>query len=251
MNNPKKNAIKGREDISRFVVHLTRNDKNDFTDGGTEEENFGAIIEDRRIGAYQPHCIHSDKIPAKLRYRYSVTCFTEVPLTQLHLLTKYIPGRKVSLKPYGLVFSREFIIEKGAQPAIYINSYNNNNWLREAADVLCDIASSKGFEEGKVWRFLPFLNAIHERYDFTWEREWRVCGDVQFTPSDVVAVILPVENCEEWRAKFALRGIPVLSPGLSYEEIIGELSKQQRKTRSIWVERKSRARRSKGKEKNV
>jgi len=89
---------------------------------------------------------------------------------------------------------------------------------------------------------------MHERYDFTWEREWRVRGDVQFKPEDVVAVILPETGCEEWRDKFALRGIAVLSPGLSYEEIIGELSQQQRKTRSIWVERKRRARRSKGKE---
>jgi len=251
MNDQKKNALKGREDISRFVVHLTRDDKDDFTDGGTAEDNFRAIIEDRRIGAYQPHCIHSKEIPDKLRPQYSVACFTEVPLTQLHLLTRRIPGRKICLEPYGFIFLREFIIEKGAQPAIYINSYNNNPWLREAADVLCDIARSKEFKAGKLWRFLPFLNAMHERYDFTWEREWRVRGDVEFKPEDVVAVILPETDSEEWRNTFALRGIAVLSPGLSYEEIIGELSQQQRKTRSIWVERKRRVRRSKGKEVNV
>ena len=251
MSNPKQNAIKGREDISRFVVHLTRDDTNDFSNGGSAEENFRAIIVDRRIGAYQPHCIHSNEIPRKLRKQYCVACFTEVPLTQLHLLTRHIPGRKISLEPYGFVFSREFIIRKGAQPAIYINSYNDNHWLRDAADVLCEIARSKGFKNGKVWRFLPYLNAMHERYDFTWEREWRVCGDVQFTPSDIVAIILPNDNCEDWRQKFALRGIPVITPGLSYEEIVGELSRQQRKTRSIWVERKRRVRRSKGNEVGV
>jgi len=251
MTDPRKNAIKGREDISRFVIHLTRDDRGDFSDGGSAEENFRAIIEDRRIGAYQPHCIHSKEIPKNLRPCYSVACFTEVPLTQLHLLTRRIPGRKICLEPYGLVFSREFIINKGAQPAIYINSYNNNIWLREAADVLCDIARSKEFKNGKLWRFLPFLNAMHERYDFTWEREWRVRGDVQFKPEDVVAVVLPEKDSVEWREKFALRGVPVLTPGLSYEDIIGELSQQQRKTRSIWVERKRRVRRSKGKEVNV
>jgi hypothetical protein len=251
MSNAKSNAIKGRDDISRFVVHLTRDDTFDFTDGGTAEDNFSAIIEDRRIGAYQPHCIHSNKIPVNLRKRYSVACFTEVPLTQIHLLTRKIPERKVSLKPYGFVFSREFIISKGAQPAIYINSYSGNLWLREAADSLCEIARKNGFRKGKVWRFLPFLNAMHERYDFTWEREWRVLGDVEFTPSDVVAVILPNGGCKNWREQFALRGIPVLSPGLSYEEIIGELSLQQRKMKSIWVEKKRRARRSKGKERNL
>ncbi len=251
MSNAKSNAIKGREDISRFVVHLTRDDTSDFTDGGTAEDNFSAIIEDRRIGAYQPHCIHSNEIPKDLRKRYSVTCFTEVPLTQLGLLTRKIPGRKVFLEPYGFVFSREFIITKGAQPAIYINSYSGNLWLRDAANSICKIARKKGFRKGKVWRFLPFLNAMHERYDFTWEREWRVRGDVEFKPSDVVAVILPGGGCKKWRENFALKGIPVLSPGLSYEEIVGELSLQQRKTKRIWVERKRRARRSKGKERNV
>ncbi len=149
------------------------------------------------------------------------------------------------MEPYGIVFTREFIISKGAQPAIYINSYNNNNWLRESADVIYEIAHKNNFRKGKMWRFLPYLNAMHERYDFTWEREWRVLGDVQFTPSDVVAIILPRQGSDAWRNKFASRGIPVLSPGLSYEEIISELSRQQRKTRSIWVERKKRARRKK------
>ncbi len=67
MSKAKDKAIVGREDISRFVVHLTRNDTNDFSDGGTAAENFQAIIEDRRICAYQPHCIYSDKIPEKLK----------------------------------------------------------------------------------------------------------------------------------------------------------------------------------------
>lgn len=238
MNDPKYNALKGREDISRFVVHLTRDDTDDFKNGGTAEENFQDILNEQKIIAYQPHCIYTDKIPKKLHDHYSVTCFTEVPLTQLHLLTQRIPGRKVLLEPYGFVFSKEYIIRKGAQPAIYINSYNNNYWLREAANELYNIAESKGFNNCKISRFLPFLNAMHERYDFTWEREWRVCGDVDFLPEDIIAIILPENHCEDFREMFAIRGIPVITPGLYYEEIIGEFSKQQQKTREIWVNRK-------------
>lgn len=248
MSSAKNNAIKGRDDISRFVVHLTRDDTSDFNNGGTAEGNFRDIIEERRIRAYQPHCLHADKIPEKLQKRYYVSCFTEVPLTQIHLLTREILGRKILLEPYGFVFSREFIIRKGAQPAIYINSYDGNSWLREAVDTLCEIARKKEFKNGKVWRILPFLNAMHERYDFTWEREWRVRGDVKFQPSDVVAVILPDSGCKALREKFALKGIPVISPGLSYEEIVGELSQQQRKTKNIWVKQKRKALKSKGKE---
>jgi hypothetical protein len=166
------------------------------------------------------------------------------------LLTRHIPGRKVRLSSYGLIFHREFILEKGAQPAIYINSYNGNSSLGEAVDVLCEIARSKKFKNGKVWRFLPYLNAMHERYDFTWEREWRVCGDVEYRPSDVMAVILPKGGKTEWRQRFAKSGVPVISPGLSYEEIVGELSLQQRATKE-WVEKKKRQKKSKGDESGV
>jgi hypothetical protein len=165
-----------------------------------------------------------------------------VPLTQLHLLTKYIPGRKTKMEPYGLVFTREFIIENKAQPALYINSYHGNHWLKDAADKLCDIAEKNDYSKGLIWRFLPFLNAMHERYDFTWEREWRIRGRLSFTPKDVVCIILPLEGEDSWKERFASNGVPVISPGLSYEEIISELSRQQRRTRRIWVEKKKQNR---------
>jgi hypothetical protein len=85
-------------------------------------------------------------------------------------------------------------------------------------------------------RLLPFLNAMHERYDFTWEREWRVQGPVDFTPKDLVAAILPRQGAEKWRDYFARRAVPVISPGLSYEEIVAEMALQQRVTRT-WAKK--------------
>ena len=37
------NVTEGREDYSRFVVHLTRTDKADFTNGSTARDNFVSI----------------------------------------------------------------------------------------------------------------------------------------------------------------------------------------------------------------
>ncbi|WPD23024.1 MAG: abortive infection system antitoxin AbiGi family protein [Candidatus Electrothrix scaldis] len=247
MNKAKEKAIEDRKDISRFVVHLTRDDRKDFDDGRTALENFEGIIENRKVLALKPHCIHANKIPDKLRASYSVCCLSEIPLTELHLLTKYIPGRKIRLSDYGIVFSREFIISKGAQPAIYINSYGENNLLREAADTIYNIAEKGNFRQGKLRRILPYLNAMHERYDFTWEREWRIKGDLVFTPKDIVCVILP-EQENKWRKKFTLRGIPIISPGWSYEKIIAEFSNQARSARRYWVSKKIRPRRKKGNE---
>ena len=104
MSTPKQKALMGRDDISRFVVHLTRNDTKDFEDGGSADDNFRAIIEDRRIGAYQPHCIHSNKIPKKLWKHYSVSCFTEVSLTQFYLLLSTFPVVKYNLGHMELFF---------------------------------------------------------------------------------------------------------------------------------------------------
>ena len=140
MTHPKTRAIEGRTDLSRFVVHLTRDDTQDFAYGATATENFSSIVKERKIRAIQPHCLHGSKIPDAHHDQFAVCCFTEVPLSELHLLTRDIPGRKIQLSEYGFVFSREFIVSRGAQPAIYVNSYYGNAWLREAADQIYQIS---------------------------------------------------------------------------------------------------------------
>lgn len=155
------------------------------------------------------------------------------------------------MSEYGVVFTREFIISKGAQPAIYINSYRGNKWMKEAADRIFDIAERNKFKTGKLWRILPYLNAMHERYDFTWEREWRIRRDLEFTPKDIACIILPERGEEEWKEKFSLRGVPIISSGWSYEKIITELSGQARTARRLWVSKKKKGRRAKGRERTV
>jgi hypothetical protein len=168
--------------------------------------------------------------------KLNVACFTEVPLNQIHLLVGEIPGRQIALEPYGLVFTKDFIAESGGQPAIYINSYNENLWLRESVDELFEASHRNGRFVGKIWRLLPFLNAMHEKYDFSWEREWRVVQDFKFKLSDLVCVILPHEGEENLKEKFARSGIAVISPGWTYEQIVTELARQQRTTRQFVVE---------------
>ena len=245
MTKARANAVEGRNDLSRFVIHLTRDDREDFEGGASAADNFSAIVSDRTIHAYRPHCLHEKRIPKKYKQELSVCCFTEAPLSELHLLTRRIPGRHIQLSEYGLVFSREFLVSNKAQPALYINSYGGNSWLREAADKVCDIAEDHDFRRGKLWRLLPYLNAMHERYDFTWEREWRVLGDLKFAPKDIVCIILPENNEEEWKRKFLRRGVPVISPGWSTERIVSEFSGQARRARRMWVARKSPRRRVK------
>lgn len=229
MTKARDRAVEGRSDLSRFVVHLTRNDtKDDPEYGQTAKENFKGIARDRKILALRPHCLHRKKIPKEHWPQFSVCCFTEVPLTELHLLTRQIEQRQNQYSDYGFVFTREFLISKGGQPAVYVSSYGDNKRMRKAADSIFDIAQKEGLSQGKLRHLLPFLNAMHGKYDFAWEREWRVVGDLEFKPKDVVCVILPEKGAEKLTQAFLKYGVPVISPGWTAERVVAEFSRQAR-----------------------
>lgn len=238
MTKTRDRAVEGRNDLSRFVVHLTRDDqKDDPVHGRTAEENFEGIMNRLMIYALRPHCLHKTQIPDKHREKFAVCCFTEVPLQELHLLTRSIKGRRNQYSDYGVVFSREFLMLKGAQPAIYLNSYGKNSDLSEAADRIFELAKAEGFR-GKLSRLIPYMNHMNEGYDFAWEREWRIVGDLKFELEDIVCLILPEQGEMALKREFLESGVPVISPGWTTERIIDEFSKQARRARRIWRAKK-------------
>ena len=229
-------ALSGREDVSRFMVHLTRDDRDDYSDGGSAKSNLLSILREKRIRAIAPHCTFNKplrKLPDTIAKRFNTVCLTETPLNQVHLLVRDIPGRRIKLAPYGICFRKEFIVDVGGQPAIYLNEYNGNTWLRECVDELYATSVTKKAVIRPLWRILPFVNSMHEGYDFSWEREWRVRGDLRFSSRDIVCVILPSNREEPLKERMATAGIATISPGWTYEQIVAELATQQRATRSI------------------
>jgi hypothetical protein len=241
----KTNVTDKREDISRFVIHLTR-DHGDKALAEILEENtyrsarsnLISILKGRKVEARNAHCLHGKKlngVPQDIQNQFKVVCFTEIPLHQIHQVIGHIEGRDIEFQPYGLVFRKRFLIEKGAQPAIYINSYQGNMFHRVGADALFARASADNFNDFS-WRLLPLLNAMHEKYDFTWEREWRVCGDFAFDVSDIVCLILPAEGDEDLKRVAAGAGVAAISPGWTYEQIVAEMARQQRATREKFEE---------------
>jgi hypothetical protein len=240
MSNVKaQNAACSRGDLSRFVIHLTRDDRDTFDEGAKARSNFLSILTGKVIHPYQPHCLFNKKLsalPANIVKSFRVSCFTEIPLDQIHLVTGLIEDRQVKLEPYGFVFRREFIIRNGGQPAIYINSYDGNMWLRESMDNMFDTAVERADPSDPQWRLFPYANAMHERCDFSWEREWRCRRALKFKLSDIVCLILPEEGEEEIKNESSRAGIAVVSPGWTYEQIILELSRQQRAMRKLQIE---------------
>ena len=112
--------------------------------------------------------------------------------------------------------------------------------MKQAADAVYELAAADRFRNRTLLPLLACLNHINERYDFTWEREWRVLGDLAFAPRDVVCVILPEKGADLQKEKFLKRGVPVISPGWPAERIVAEFSDQARSARRLWVAAKSR-----------
>ncbi len=225
-----------RGDISRFMVHLTRNDTGEWDGAGAcAAKNFGEIFRSLEIRALKAHCLHGPKVrllSEKYRSKFEVACFTETPLDQIKHLVKPIAGRATQLEPFGFVFRSEFIKSLGGQQVTYVNSYEANSFVREGYDAIYQSAVNNNFR-GKGWRILPHVSALNERCDFAWEREWRVVGSVKFAISDLVCVILPEDFHGPIRFGLAQRGIAVVSPEWSYEKMVESLSDQQRRTRRL------------------
>jgi hypothetical protein len=222
-----------RTDYSPFLVHLTRNDSDE--NGDTALKNFNSILRDGAIYAYNAHCLHNkrlNELTKQQRNYFKVCCFTETPLDQIHHLTQEIPGRSHKLEPFGFVFRKEYVLSRGAQPAIYVNSYGGANHHRKAFDKAFDIAKKSGYK-GDTWKMLPHVNAFHGGYDFAWEREWRLTGDLDFELDDLVCVILPESGYAPLRYTLAKKGIAAISPGWNYAKVVAELSHQQRRTKRI------------------
>lgn len=117
------------------------------------------------------------------RANSKAVCFTESTLAGLKA------HRDVFNAKYGLAFDRDLLFSRGANPclnvreAILKESFTRNDEMYPRS----------------VFNFIPhqlhpFVNVIHESFDATHEREWRVPGDLLFTNSEILFVFCPVAD---------------------------------------------------------
>lgn len=221
--------IERRADMSKLNVHLTRDNTNTHgEDGAPARDNFLSILQDCEIRARQAHSLYAAKVPLLYRKSFHVSCFTETPLTQINRLARHINGRRIQLEPWGFAFNREFMIENGAHPVTYVNSYPANDPVREAYDEIFESAVNLKFRKDR-WKVLPFISAIQPGYDFGWEREVRIRGPLKFEHSDIVCAIVPENVGVDIRQKLAKLAIPMYTPGWSLERFVIESRSQQQR----------------------
>jgi len=230
-----------RDDLSRFLVHLTR----DYS-GDSAEKNLISMLRAERIEARNPYCLFQPKFKHLhfsdvLKKKFNSVCFTEVPFSQLRHLAAEIQGRQIKLKPYGLVFVKEDLLKKGASPALYINAKGTS--LKDhliaqfdqhfsTRDQYQKLKKDFGAKADSIIHYYSLINVISDTHDFSWEREWRHPGDLEFELIQLSAILVKdpdafVERCEKEFSGAALKRIlrvPIISPHWNVEQIIEILS---------------------------
>lgn len=212
-----------RTDLSPYLVHLTR------ADTGHEDarENLLQILTDGVIEARTAYGIGIAHIQRQDDYgedfveeateSQRVVCFTETPLDELssHLQPSRW-GSDFDFRPYGLAFSRQYMMEQGANPVWYLNCESGPGisfkWLAKSVWQLVRKAATNDSEEPDAERFnssqiahlTPFMEMMGQwgrsRRDFSYEREWRYQGDFRFGYlEEPAAVIVPTGQSESFR----------------------------------------------------
>jgi hypothetical protein len=230
-----------RDDISRFLVHLTRN-----YGGASAEDNLFAILRRKRIEARNAHCLFGHKFDhygfsALLKKKFNTVCFTEAPFPQIRFLVSEIPGRNIRLQPFGLVFKKSSLLDRGVSPAIYLNAKGTQ--LREyllrqfgshfkTRSLYRNLVRDFHDDADSIINYYSLINIISDDYDFSWEREWRFPGHLEFDYDELYAIIARnpkqfEQRCGETLPDSVVRyvsRIPVVYPEWNYERVIEEFS---------------------------
>jgi hypothetical protein len=161
-----------------------------------------------------------------------ITCFADIPINDLSLhMEKY--------SNFGLAFTKDFLVEKGANPVYYIatngiirgangRTANQNKTRedyfktnikryfslmnqmkdiikkdeRENIHTLDELQLLDTFLMKHVYAYLkPFdvSKTDADKENYYLEREWRIVGDVQFTLDDVTRILIPEKYGKELR----------------------------------------------------
>lgn len=205
-----------RSDISPFLAHLTR-DREEIT----AKEALHSILEQQSlvvgseaISAAQYVLSRSERSNVssdKIRELFGAVSFTETPISQIHCLLE-IENRQVHLSPYGLVFLKSRLRNRGVSPVIYLNNVEGraNSQVRSLIKGLINESNSAAEEILPLISFFgelltsPNRSSSNRTMDFSWEREWRYPaskGPFEFEEEDIFIGICPHEEIDEFESE--------------------------------------------------
>lgn len=152
-----------RRDHGQWLFHWTR-----AHDGQTAYEVLSDILSERTLRASSTY----------IRGGFLCVCFTETPVFET---TAYFApsagGGQPRYEPYGIAVRKEWLFARGGRPVIYQSNDDFDLLPPQLAWRHCR------YEPGTI--------------DFTWEREWRICGDLPLDPSETIVVAPTYEEAAE------------------------------------------------------
>jgi len=147
-------------------------------------------------------------------------CFSEIPPIYLQKLVQQRYN-------HGIAFKKDLLLKKSAQRVWYIEKDSQTHCsLRKLSNYL------NGSEKEEFYNLAPFIDIPGEYgnsiYRFEWEREWRIIGNLSFTPDDVEFLILPGDVHESARDFFYEAELEQLGPNYNcpyYDPLIDVYTK--------------------------
>ena len=182
--------INKNTDFSDFLIHLA---------GETDSLNsIMGILSSGVIRAVSAFGYQRDWHSA------NASCFSEIPPKHLK---KLVDRRSI----HGIAFKKEFMIKSGAQRVWYIDKDTD----LEQQIINLSIERNDGVSES-LKSIFPFIDIVgfhgSSRYEFSWEREWRILGDLFFQPEDVAFLIIPKSHHESAKEFFYDARVESLGP---------------------------------------
>lgn len=167
-----------RYDVSDKLVHLTKGTGDDPSKHREEAiQTLRKILNEKRL-------IGGNGF---IKGKHKCVCFSEAPISSLsHIIAQRdgTDGKPYKYQPYGLIFEKAWLFQKGGRPVIY-GPDDEYELLPE------------------VMRYRHVRFTLGERnIDFTWEREWRIQTDQLDITSNDVTIVVPDRHAKDTFAQF-------------------------------------------------
>lgn len=151
---------------------------------------------------------------------FTMACFCDIPVADLGL-------HRAKYSDFGLAFKRQFLVQRGAKPVLYVPEDGQIRWgpsmkpvgptfkmmKRYVVDFLNDLRKRpdlrlndlEGVQTFVVLHLLGYIKEFNSSLsddadeNYYMEREWRVVGGVQFTLEDISRIIVPKDYAKRFR----------------------------------------------------
>jgi hypothetical protein len=213
-----------RGDLSTWLVHLTKGNFFPMQNGGrprwfSPKDCLINILKTNRlvavgaIGQFNYKNWYSSVQPADLK----AISFTETPISEVFLFVA-IKNKPLKFSSYGLVFNRDEMALPPifAAPVMYFSQPNGNNHFLRTFSKL----EQKHYSEYKdiLYLFDKFGKTYSGGdYNFMWEREWRIKGDLADVKKHVKFCLCPESEIDFFEKTFA--GITFVDPFFNPRQI--------------------------------